>query len=164
MSHRTLSEDLIELVVCRDHFQRVEDGNPCEDCPSRPENMDRAMQRAETAQIGYRRSVKESHIQQERLLLEIRDGLKNFRQTYLALCSVAIFIGLCFLLWNNKIQEWAFLTFSAAIFSPFYGSSMAMMIRGVTKSKGAGAVLWFSVLSAFSTAAMLLLHLSFSQQ
>lgn len=124
-------EPLIDVVLCGDHEQRVGRGEPCDECPSVPENMRKALARAERYKVGQMTSLVASQDEHSELLNqavskldELATGMKAMNKTinngYLALLSVAVIALMAVLLWWDKVNTTLFSSVLFLCLSPWY--------------------------------------------
>lgn len=52
-----MTEKRIKIYICQDHFERLEEGNPCHTCPSMHEHKDLCMAMSETLDAEEDRTI-----------------------------------------------------------------------------------------------------------
>lgn len=142
-----MDKPLIEVVLCGDHAQRVQEGNPCDDCPSVPANMERCLRRAQQHDLAYRASVMTSHQEHTKLLNTISSGIDSLTRTvtkldstllnsYLAVASVCVFGIVSAMLWHAKITADKHFWITMIVLFPFYGKGIEYCLRVIRGEKG----------------------------
>ena len=128
----------LEIDLCPDHYPRLSANNPCDKCPSRPENQQALIERAIQQQIERKLETESEHKRHEQLLEEILLALKRFNNVYLAVASILIVFLMGFLLWNQKISEACFYAVTAGVLAPFYGPGLGSFVAEFMKPKSGG--------------------------
>jgi len=141
-SHNHQAKPLIDIVLCHDHYERLEARNPCDECPSIPANMERCLKRAQQHEMAYKASVMASHQEHSLLLSTINEGVSRLTatvmkldstvlQSYLAVASVCIIGIFSILLWYGKTDASTHLTVTLVVLFPFYKSGIEFILRAV---------------------------------
>lgn len=153
-----MSNELIEIVLCKDHFQKVAENRVCDECPSRPENMRRVLERAGGEDANFRGKLVTLMYSQQTSMKELLMMMEKLNKTIwnvgllaLSLCIVVVLAGM---LWFAKIDTKTFDIGVGFVLSPWYGTGLA---RALNLSRSRELIVASICFSAILFSAILLL-------